>query len=81
MSGFRDRDEMVGIMANEGMLFRRRDRKSWTTDTPHLPRLYKLMYRMVAYLEHTTVSIVCVCVMCVMCVCVCVRVRACVWCD
>lgn len=48
---------MVGVMSNDDMLFRRKDRKSWTTDTPHLPRLYKLIYRMATYLEYAIVSV------------------------
>ena len=56
LAGFSNRNEMVGIMSNQEMMFKRKDRKSWTTDTPHLQRLYKLIYRMIVYLEHATVS-------------------------
>ena len=56
LAGFSNRNELVGIMSNQEMMFRRKDRKSWTTDTPHLQRLYKLIYRMTVYLEHATVS-------------------------
>ena len=57
LAGFSNRNELVGIMSNQEMMFRRKDRKSWTTDTPHLQRLYKLIYRMTVYLEHATVSV------------------------
>ena len=62
LAGFENRNEMVAIIANEDMLFRRKDRKSWTASTIHLSKLYTLVFRMTAYLEHSIVgSSVCAC--------------------
>ena len=58
---------MVGLMANAEMLSMKKDRKCWSTDSHHLPKLYTLIIRMTIYLKHAIVSAnVCVCV----CVCV-----------
>ena len=56
LAGFKNRNEMVAILANEDMLFRRKDRKSWTTNTPHLSKLYTLVFRMTSYLEYSIVG-------------------------
>ena len=53
---------MVAIIGNEDMLFKRKDRKSWTASTVRLSKLYTLVFRMTAYLEHSIVgSSVCAC--------------------
>ena len=43
-------------MANAEMLTQKKDRKCWSTDTHHLPRLYTLILRMTVYLKHSIVS-------------------------
>ena len=62
LAGFKNRNEMVAIIGNEDMLFKRKDRKSWTASTVRLSKLYTLVFRMTAYLEHSIVgSSVCAC--------------------
>ena len=56
LGGFRNRNEIVGILATEDMLGKRKDRKSWTTDNKNVPNLYTLMFRMIAYLEYSIVG-------------------------
>ena len=56
LAGFKNRNEMVAIIGNEDMLFKRKDRKSWTASTVRLSKLYTLVFRMTAYLEHSIVG-------------------------
>ncbi|CAI8021126.1 Probable E3 ubiquitin-protein ligase HERC1 [Geodia barretti] len=55
LAGFKNRNEMVAIIGNEDMLFKRKDRKSWTASTVRLSKLYTLVFRMTAYLEHSII--------------------------